>query len=126
MVKGIGTDIIEIKRLRFLAEKYPDRFLNKIFTQGELAYCNLRSDPFPSFAARFAAKEAVLKALGSGLGFGIGWRDIEIVTEKGNGPMISLHNKAFEIAGEKGISKVLITISHDQDKALAFALALGG
>jgi len=126
LVKGIGTDIIEIKRLRFLAEKYPGKFLNKVFTQDELAYCSLRKDPFPSFAARFAAKEAVLKALGAGLGFGIGWRDIEIVTEKGFGPRVSLYNKAIEIAGEKGIRKVLISISHDRDKALAFALALGG
>ncbi len=126
MVKGIGTDIIEIKRLRLLAEKYPGKFQNKIFTQNEVAYCSLRKDPFPSFAARFAAKEAVLKALGTGLAFGIGWRDVEIVTEKDNGPKVSLHNKAVEIAGEKGISKVMISISHDQDKALAFALALGG
>ena len=126
MVKGIGADIIEIERLRILAEKYPGKFLNKIFTQGEVAYCNLRKNPFPSFAARFAAKEAVLKALGTGLAFGIRWRDVEIVTETGQAPKISLHNKAVEIAVEKGIRKVLISISHDRDKALAFALALGG
>jgi len=126
LVKGIGADIIEIKRLRLLAEKYPDKFINKIFTQDEVVYCSLRKDPFPSFAARFAAKEAVLKALGTGLAFGISWRDVEIATETGQGPEISLHNKAIEIAGEKGINKVLISISHDRDKAIAFALALGG
>ncbi|MFA5383096.1 MAG: holo-ACP synthase [Eubacteriales bacterium] len=126
MVKGIGADIIEIERLRILAEKYPGKFLNKIFTQGEVAYCNLRKNPFPSFAARFAAKEAVLKALGTGLAFGIRWRDVEIVTEIDQAPKISLHNKAVEIAVEKGIGKVLISISHDRDKALAFALVLGG
>jgi holo-[acyl-carrier protein] synthase len=126
LVKGIGADIIEIERLRILAEKYPGKFLNKIFTQGEVAYCNLRKNPFPSFAARFAAKEAVLKALGTGLAFGIRWRDVEIVTEIDQAPKISLHNKAVEIAVEKGIGKVLISISHDRDKALAFALVLGG
>lgn len=126
MVKGIGTDIIEIKRLRSLAERYPGKFLNKIFTQGEQDYCSLRKDPFPSFAARFAAKEAVLKALGTGLAFGISWLDVETVTETGHEPKISLHNKAIEIAEEKGIRKVLISISHDRDNAIAFALSLGG
>ncbi len=126
MVKGIGTDIIEIKRLRLLAEKYPGKFLNKIFTQDELAYCSLRKDPFPSFAARFAAKEAVLKALGTGLALGISWRDIEVVIQTGRGPKVFLYNKATEVAGEKGIHRILLSVSHDRDKAVAFALALGG
>lgn len=126
MVRGVGTDIVEIDRLRRLATRFPGRFLKKVFTTGELAYCSQRRDPFPCYAARFAAKEAVLKALGTGLAQGYNWQEVEVVARAGRAPHISLHGKVAVMAMEKGISKVLLSLSHDQTRALAFALVLGG
>lgn len=126
MIKGIGTDIIEIERLRHSVEKFSTRFLKRIFTSGELAYCGLRRDPFPGFAVRFAAKEAVLKAFGTGLAQGCGWRDIEVVTQPGKNPEVFLHGKVAILAAEKGICKILLSLSHDQERAVAFAVVMGG
>ncbi|HAP93231.1 MAG TPA: holo-[acyl-carrier-protein] synthase [Desulfotomaculum sp.] len=126
MVRGVGTDIIEINRLRRSATRFSGRFLKRIFTPGELAYCSQQRDPFPCYAVRFAAKEAVLKAMGTGLAQGCNWQDVEVVAQSGKAPEISLHGKVAAIAREKGICKALISLSHDQTRAVAFALVLGG
>ena len=76
-VKGIGVDLAQIPRLRRVVERWNDRFLRRVFTEAEIAYCRRRRDPIPHLAARFAAKEATLKALGTGLRMGVNWRELE-------------------------------------------------
>ncbi|MDD2554667.1 MAG: holo-ACP synthase [Desulfotomaculaceae bacterium] len=121
---GAGTDIIEIARIKQAYERSGDRFLEKVFTPGERNFCNARRDRFPCYAARFAAKEAVLKALGTGLA-GCGFVDVEVHRTGGGRPEIKLHGAAAEIAKEKGIASILISISHNRENAVAFAIAAG-
>lgn len=120
---GVGTDIIEIERIKQAVERGGRRFLERVFTSGERALCEARRDRFACYAARFAAKEAVLKAMGTGLA-GCRWVDVEVDRSSEGRPEILLHREAAEQAKEKGIAVVLISLSHDRDRALAFALAV--
>lgn len=121
---GVGIDIIEIDRIRLAVERRGDRFLDKVFTNSEKHYCNAKPNRFASFAARFAAKEAVLKAIGTGLG-SCAWKDVEITREDGQRPEVLLGGTAADLAKEKGISVVLISMSHNRSQAVAFAVAAG-
>ena len=102
-----GVDIIEIPRIRLVFEKYGQRFLDRIFTEGEIAYCRGRA---PNLAARFAAKEAAMKALGTGVR-GVGWKDIEIVRQKSGAPSIKLHGRAKDRAHRLGIQEMALNLS---------------
>jgi holo-[acyl-carrier protein] synthase len=120
-IKGIGTDIIEVDRLKKAIDRNGEAFLKRIFTQNEIEYCNKFKDSFLHFAARFAAKEAISKALGSGLGKKLSFLDIEIKNEKDGKPIAYFSNKA-----KKKFSNplVLISISHTKALATAFAILL--
>src|SRR5512136_1628262 len=91
MVKGIGVDIIEIARVRRSIETLGDRFLQKVFTPGEIAYCSAKNDRHQHFAARFAAKEAVSKALSTGWAGEFRWKDVEITNDDSGQPHVTLH-----------------------------------
>src|SRR3990167_597679 len=84
-ISGIGVDLVNIPRMRAVIERWQERFLARVFTEQEIAYCRARRDPAPHFAARFAAKEAGLKALGTGLRLGVSWRELEGRRERGAG-----------------------------------------
>ena len=114
-----GVDIIEIPRVRDVAERYGQRFFRRIYTEGEIAYCRGRA---PQLASRFAAKEAVMKALGTGTR-GVRWRDIEVVREKGRAPTIQLHGTALTRAEHMGIARLAVSLSHSQEYAVAFVVA---
>jgi len=124
-IVGIGTDLAVIARMRHMVARWDDRFLRRVFTEGEIAYCRRRRDPIPHFAARFAAKEATLKALGTGLRMGIKWREIEVRRERGQAPTIVLTGQCRAIALARGGSRVLLSLTHDGDYALAQAMLLG-
>src|SRR2546425_297014 len=85
-INGIGVDLVNIPRMRDVIDRWRDRFLQRVFTEAEIAYCRARRDPVPHFAARFAAKEAGLKALGTGLRLGVSWRELEVRRERGQAP----------------------------------------
>ena len=123
MLIGIGTDSIEIARVRTAIQKIGGRFVQRVFTSGEKEYCESKRDPYARYAARFAGKEAVLKALGLGLG-GCKWTDVEIINEDSGQPEVLLHGQAAQTAREKNIAGVLISLSHDRDRAVAFAAAV--
>jgi len=110
-----GVDIIEIDRIKGVAERYGERFLRRVYTAREVAYCKGRA---PQLASRFAAKEAVMKALGTGAR-GVRWRDIEIVREHGHAPTIELHGTALARAQRIGLSDLALSLSHSQDFAVA-------
>ena len=113
-----GVDIIEICRVRSVAERYGERFFRRVYTKGETAYCRGRA---PQLASRFAAKEAVMKALGTGIR-GIRWRDIEVVRRRGGPPMIELHGTALARARRLGIEHLAVSLTHSQDYAVAFVV----
>ena len=125
MIAGIGTDLISIDRIENAAARLGERFLERLFTRGERAYCNGRKECWQCYAARFAAKEAVLKAMGTGLD-GCRWTDVEVVNDSAGKPQIRLSGQAARLAREKGMGQILISLSHEKDKALAFAVALAG
>ncbi len=123
-ILGIGTDITECLRIAKMIERHADLFINRVYTPGEIAYCQKRKQATQHFAGRWAAKEAVLKALGTGWRQGISWRDVEVCNEAGGRPTIVLHGGAKKAAEELGADQVLISISHCRTYATAYALVV--
>jgi holo-[acyl-carrier protein] synthase len=122
MVLGLGTDLIEIERIQASIERFGERFLERVFTVGEIAYCGRKKQPAESFAARFAAKEAGAKALGTGISRGVSWREIEVTREMGQRPMLHFRGRAGELANALGVRRVHLTLSHSRNLAIAVAL----
>lgn len=120
MIYGIGTDMVEIIRIQKAIEKNP-RFLQKVYTEEEIRYCQRKKNPWQSFAARFAAKEAVSKAMGTGLGK-IGLTDIEVKNHAAGQPQIVLYGNAKAFAQEHGLGRVHISLSHSEAYAIATAI----
>lgn len=124
-VKGVGVDLVEIPRLRRAVERWQDRFLERVFTAAEIAYCRRRRDPIPHLAARFAAKEAALKALGIGLRFGVSWRELEVRRKPGEAPVLVLSGRSRSIAEALGGRRMLLSLTHDGAYAFAQVLLVG-
>ncbi len=124
MIIGLGTDIVEIVRIGQMIEKHGELFLQRVYTEEEIRYCQKRREAMQHYAGRWAAKEAVMKTLGTGWTRGIGWRDIEVINRRGGQPTIRLSGGAGDYAGKLGIDEVMITISHCRAYATATAVAL--
>jgi len=121
---GLGIDATDIDRIAQTIERYGDRFVHRIFTEGEVAYCRRRRVPAIHFAGRFAAKEAAMKALGTGHSQGVLWRDVEVV-RRGGPPQLLLHGGAGRRFDRMGARSSLLTITHSESLALAQVLILG-
>ena len=121
MIRGVGIDITDIERIRSLYMRHGRRFLHRVFTDQEIAYCEQRFNPPQHLCARFAAKEAAAKALGTGLMHGVTFKDIEVVVHDGP-PCILLYNKAAETAQALGISTIHLSMSHDRGCAVAIVI----
>jgi holo-[acyl-carrier protein] synthase len=117
-ILGIGIDATDIPRVERAIARYGDRFLHRIFTDAEKAYCSSKHRPGPHYAGRFAAKEAAMKALGTGLTRGVTWRDIEVV-RGGGPPRIVFHGAALGHFQRRGATSSLLTITHAETLALA-------
>ena len=124
-VLGIGTDIIECLRIAQMIERHGELFINRVYTDHEIAYCSARKAATQHYAGRWAAKEAVLKALGTGWRRGISWRDIEVRNQPSGQPVIALRGGARDVIEATGIQQMLISISHCRSHATAYALAVG-
>lgn len=122
---GIGVDMVDIERFRLSYERFGERLLARLFTSAEIECCLRRNDFMPCLAVRFAAKEAVAKSLGTGFR-GFGPRDVEVRKNGQGAPRVVLHGKARELAGHLGITAVYLSLSHEGDRAVAFAIAVGG
>ena len=125
-IAGTGIDVIEVDRIeRALTRPATgERFRARVFTSGEVKYCESRGRPrYQSYAARFAAKEATMKALGTGWNRNVGWQDIEVVRPRGSRPTIKLWGKAAEFAGRRQISGFQLSISHSAVHAIAHVIA---
>src|SRR5262245_65817472 len=124
-VRGIGVDIVRIGRMRDVIARWDERFLRRVFTPGEIAYCQSRRDPVQHFAARFAAKEAGLKALGTGLRLGINWRELEVRRERGQAPVLVLSGRSQAIGRARGGSdRPLLALTHRGQEAVAAAMGV--
>lgn len=122
MIAGIGIDIVDLERMRRALARHGERFLRRVFTDGELEFCRRRHDPVPCYAARFAAKEALFKALATGWAAGIRWHDVEVRRAEGGAPELAISGRAGEVAGELGIRRALISLSHSEGAAVALVL----
>lgn len=120
---GLGLDVTDIDRITDTIDRYGDRFLRRIFTDGEITYCTRRRVPAIHFAGRFAAKEAAMKALGTGNSQGVLWRDVEVV-RRGGPPQLQFHGGAGRRFAAIGGKTSLLTITHSDDLALAQVLIM--
>lgn len=125
VIIGIGTDIIECPRIGRMIEQHGELFLRRVYTDREIRYCQARKHAMEHFAGRWAAKEAILKAMGTGWSRGIAWTDVEVRNQEGGAPKVLVCGGAKEIALERGIADILISISHCRTYATAYALAVG-
>jgi holo-[acyl-carrier protein] synthase len=116
-----GVDLIEIARIEEVVSRHGKHYLERIYTPAELELCGKRTE---SLAGRFAAKEAVAKALGCGIG-DVDWKEIEILGDELNAPVLNLNGKAAQKADELGLASWSVSISHDQSQVVAFAVAIG-
>jgi holo-[acyl-carrier protein] synthase len=124
-ILGTGVDIVETARIAASLSRHGDRFLARVFLDGERAYCGKMSFPERCYAARFAAKEAVSKAFGTGIGVSLGWLDIEVRRKASGEPFVVLHGEGARTAARLGITELRLSLSHSDHYAVAHALALG-
>lgn len=125
MVLGLGTDLIETSRIQESIERFGQRFLARIYTEAEIAYCMRKKNPAESFAARFAAKEAGAKALGTGISRGVSWLEIEVGHAPGGKPTLHLSGRAHEIAHTLGVRSLSVSLTHSREMAMAVVVAEG-
>ena len=125
-VIGTGVDLVENERIRVLLEKWGDRFKSRVFLSSEQAYCDGKASPWLYYAGRFAVKEAVSKAFGTGIGPDLGWLDMEVVKDPDSGaPSIALSGHGVILADKQQVTRVLISLSHTHNFAVAHALLIG-
>jgi holo-[acyl-carrier protein] synthase len=120
---GLGFDATDIPRVREVFARYGDRFLRRVFTDAEIAYCMRQRDPVPSLAGRFASKEATMKALGTGHSRGVLWKDIEVLRH-GGPPQLRLSGGALRRFDAMHARRSLLTITHAETLAMAQVLLL--
>jgi holo-[acyl-carrier protein] synthase len=125
MIVGTGIDIAEVSRIGQSIARFGDRFLQRIFTAGEIRYCDSKANRVERYAARFAAKEAAMKALGTGWSHGVRWRDCEVVRLPGGRPTIKFHGRAGEIAATLGVKNTALSLSHTAEQAIAQVILEG-
>jgi holo-[acyl-carrier protein] synthase len=119
MLVGTGIDLVEVPRIARSIERYGERFLRRVFTAEEIAFCRAKAAAAESFAARFAAKEAAAKALGTGIQHGVAWKDMEIRRLPGERPTLHFSGRARAIAGQLGVNRVSLSLTHTAALAMA-------
>ena len=126
MLIGTGIDLVEIRRIQRSVDRYGRRFLDRVYTPAEQAYCLSKRRAAESFAARFAAKEAGAKALGTGIRYGVSWLEIEVVREASGRPTIQFHGRAAQIALRLGVVHAALSITHTDLLAMASVILEDG
>jgi holo-[acyl-carrier protein] synthase len=124
MIVGTGIDIVEVFRMRDAITKWGMNFLTKVFTDKEIKYSTSKRFAPQHFAARFAAKEAVVKAFGGSRKFPLNWTDIEVFNDEEGKPIISFNNNALKLKKQKKVSKVVVSMSHSKNYAVASVILL--
>jgi holo-[acyl-carrier protein] synthase len=124
-VLGIGVDLVECARIERSLERFGEKFLHRVFTDGEIEYSMSMKFPARHLAARFAAKEAVSKAFGTGIGKAMGWRNIDVRKKPSGEPFLVFSGPAQELAAKRGVTSALITLSHTEHHAMASVVLEG-
>jgi len=114
MIVGLGIDVIQNERIRDSVTRFASRFINRIYTETEIAYCSTCADPAIHYAARFAAKEAGFKALGTGWAAGVKWKDVEVQRLPSGKPELHLYGEALQRATSLGATRFHVSLTHDQ------------
>ena len=123
---GLGADVIEVARIKGVLDRQGERFLARVFTEEERAYCSGMAHPHKHLAARFAAKEAVSKAFTTGIGAELGWRSVSVFHGPRHQPLVRLDEKGEALLKAVGATRVLLTLSHTETVALAVAALVRG
>jgi holo-[acyl-carrier protein] synthase len=124
-VLGIGVDLVECARIQHSMDRFGDRFLHRVFTDGEIEYSMSMKFPARHLAARFAAKEAVSKAFGTGIGKAMGWRNLDVRKKPSGEPFLVFSGPAQELAAKRGVTSALVTLSHTEHHAMASVVLEG-
>jgi holo-[acyl-carrier protein] synthase len=122
LILGTGIDLAEVDRIRHAAERFGDRFLNRIYTLRERARAEKGANKYERYAARFAAKEAGMKAIGTGMRGGVKWREFEVVNLPSGRPTLHLHGTAGEVAAKLGVKSISLSMTHTATQAMAFVI----
>ncbi len=122
MIVGLGTDLAEIARIERSIERHGQRFIERIYTPDEIAYCKRKKSSGESFAARFAAKEAAAKALGTGISHGVSWHEFEVRRAPSGKPSLHLSGRAAELAAALGVTRASISLTHTGTLAMAVVI----
>jgi holo-[acyl-carrier protein] synthase len=122
---GIGIDLVDCARIENSIERFGERFLKRVFTEGEIAYSQSMKFPARHLAARFAAKEALSKAFGTGIGKAMGWRDLDVQKKESGEPFVVLSGGAKQMAEARGVAKVWISLSHTESSGMATIILEG-
>ena len=122
MIIGSGIDLVEIGRIQQSVDRYGKRFLDRVYTAAEQAYCLRKRKSAESLAAQFAAKEAGAKALGTGISYGVSWLEFEVVRQGGGRPTLQFHGRAAQIASRLGVTRAALSITHTNELAMASVL----
>jgi holo-[acyl-carrier protein] synthase len=125
MLIGTGVDLIEVERIAHSIERFGERFLRRVYTDHEIAYCNRKRISAESFAARFAAKEAGAKALGTGISRGVTWNEFQVARNPGGRPVLELRGRAAELAKELGVRAISLSLTHTGSLAMATVIMEG-
>jgi holo-[acyl-carrier protein] synthase len=121
-IQGIGVDVVDVQRLRKVLEQQGVHFIGKVFTDGEIAYCQSKRNPHEHFAARFAAKEAVAKAMRTGWSGAFRWKDVEVVNEPSGAPRLNLYKEVADVLVD---SQMHLSMSHTENTVVAFVVIEG-
>jgi holo-[acyl-carrier protein] synthase len=119
VIVGMGIDVAEVKRIASVIESQRERFLRRVFTLDEVAYCEQFRNKYERYAGRFAAKEAAMKALGTGWSRGVRWVDVEVIRQRGRRPTLELRGEAKKIADKLGVKNIAVSITHTAEQAIA-------
>jgi holo-[acyl-carrier protein] synthase len=122
MIVGLGTDLIEVDRIRQSVERYRDKFLNRVYTERESAYAMSKNNFAERLAGRFAVKEAGMKAIGTGWRRGVTWKDFEVVNQPGGRPVLRMSGAAEQIAAALGVKRASVSITHTAAVAMAVVI----
>ena len=122
MIYGTGIDLVHIKRMEKVIERWGDRFIHRVFTPGEIEICYNRASPHAAFSLRFAAKEAFSKAIGTGMKKGVRWKDIEVFHHAGGRPGLKLHGRSLEICKKENITKYHLSLSDEGEYGIAIVV----
>ena len=125
MLIGTGVDLIEVERIAHSIERFGERFLRRVYTDHEIAYCRGRRVSAESFAARFAAKEAGAKALGTGISRGVTWNEFQVARNPGGRPILELRGRAALLAKELGVRAISLSLTHTGSLAMATVVMEG-